>query len=81
MITRITFDEVKYHAKKRGKCKICGKHRTRQQTFSQTLNPFNKNTDGSVKTRYQIMEENKKEAAEWKKEPIICCEISERTDL
>lgn len=50
------FEQVKVKATKKW---IDGDGKKRQRTcsFSQTLNPFNKNGDGSIKTREQIMAE------------------------
>lgn len=39
-----------------------------QKTFRQTINPFNKNADGSRKTREQIYSELSEEAQLWKNE-------------
>lgn len=52
---RITFDEVAVKATKRWKEN--GKSRQETRKFWQTVNPFNKNDDGSIKTREQIMTE------------------------
>lgn len=65
------FEEDAIYAEKSGKCR-CGKRRTRRKKFYQTLNPFNKNADGSVKTREQIHSELKREVEQWKGEPITC---------
>lgn len=46
-----------------------GKRRQKTMHFMQTINPYNKNADGSVKTYYQIKEELKKERAAWLEEP------------
>lgn len=44
-------------AKRSFKCRVCGKPGRRSTTFYQTLNPFNKNADGTVKTRAEIESE------------------------
>lgn len=67
------FQEIKFHAQKSGKCVTCGKRRKRTKVFWQTLNPFNKKANGTIKTRLDIMEENKAEASEWEKVSIDCC--------
>lgn len=67
-MTLITFKPVKLRATKTGKC-LCGKTLKRTYTFEQTINPFNKNKDGTIKNRYDIWSELKIEAEEWKKEP------------
>lgn len=55
-----TFDEVKVARTAKTKD---GKRR--QRTFSQTINPFNKNKNGKVKTRGEIHLELHKEADAW----------------
>lgn len=62
------YQEVKLPVSKSGKCH-CGKRLSRKTTLMQTLSPFNKNKDGSLKDRSQIIEELKIEAEDWKKEP------------
>lgn len=37
----------------------------RTKTFCQTINPFNRNADGSVKTREKIMLELTKQRDDW----------------
>ncbi|WP_216674650.1 hypothetical protein, partial [Enterobacter hormaechei] len=56
-ITTTRFDEVSTFAEKSGKCDVCGKACKRREKFYQTLNPFNKNPDGSVKTHQEIRKE------------------------
>jgi hypothetical protein len=70
-MVRIGFAVVEMTGYKSGKCK-CGKHRRRQKTFSQTINPFNKNAEGMPKSREEIYQELKETIAKWKKEPITC---------
>ena len=59
------FEEVTHRATKRVPCDGCGKTLSRSRTFMQTLNPFNKNADGTVKNREDIREELKQQAGEW----------------
>ena len=73
------FREIDFKAKKSGKCTVCGKRRTRQKKFRQTLNPFNKNEDGTVKSVLDIQVECFHQAELWKKEPINCCTKQEQT--
>jgi len=75
-MTTIKFKEIKLTASKSGKCAFCGKQAKRTQHFWQTVNPFNKNTDGSVKTSDEIKKEISKEAELWKDSPVyhIKCE-------
>lgn len=71
MRTTYRFDEVKMYGYKTGKCG-CGKQRHRQRKFWATINPFNKNDDGTMKTTADIRKDLKKQIDEWKKEPITC---------
>ena len=71
--TTSTFNEVSIRAEKSGKCIICGKKRKRVRKFWQTLNPFNKKADGTVKSPSDIREELAVKVRKWKEEPIDCC--------
>lgn len=62
------FTEYPLTARKSVPCTVCGKKVRRQRTFSQTLNPFNKNEDGSVKTVPDIYRELRVQADAWKTE-------------
>ena len=42
-----------------------GKRHQKTKTFSQTINPFNKNTDGTIKTESEIYEELDKQRTGW----------------
>jgi len=53
-MTIINFDEVKLKKTLSGLCKNCGKKRTRTINECQTINPFNKNTDGTPKNRFEV---------------------------
>ena len=64
------FQELQKNAIKSGVCSVCGKRATRSKTFYQTLNPWNKNEDGTVKDHGDIFHELKMEADEWLKKPI-----------
>lgn len=71
-MTVTRFQEIKHWAWKRLPCKTCAKKLTRQTTFWQTLNPWNKNSDGNPKTVEEIREELSAEADAWLVEPITC---------
>ncbi len=73
MIQSITFQEVNLRAEKSGKCVNCGKRRKRARKFWQTINRFNKTSQGKIKTSFDIMPELQEEARAWKEEPINCC--------
>lgn len=68
IITR--FQKVKFQTHRTGTCSVCGKRWKRSKTFSQTLNPFNRNAQGEVKTYSEIFEELREEARMWN--PIHC---------
>ena len=53
---RINYEEVKLKATRYYKDEN-GKKRQQTKTFSQTINPFNKNHDGTIKTRDDIWKE------------------------
>jgi len=69
---RVTFEEIKWSSEKRFTCS-CGRNLRRRRTFMQTLNPYNKKADGSVKTEADILSELRAEALAWreKKEPCL----------
>lgn len=58
-----SFNEIKLTGKR--KVIVNGKKKIQQKTFSQTVNPFNKNLDGSIKSAKEIIAELKEEIAEW----------------
>jgi len=68
--TRCTFEEVKLTVKAKAPCGKCGKMCSRTKVFSQTLNPFNKNIDGSLKTRAEIQTELGHKAAKYRTQTI-----------
>lgn len=68
----VTFDEVSLREQRRVPCANgCGKKLTRSRTFTQTINPYNKNAAGEPKTRTEIYAELKAEAASWS--PVATC--------
>lgn len=44
---------------------VSGKRRQQTRSFIQTINPFNKNSQGLIKTRYEIVAELVKARSEW----------------
>lgn len=66
-MTVYRFEEVKRTAKKRVPCQGdgCKKRLNRQTTFMQTINPFNKNADGEVKSYSEIWRELGVKCKEW----------------
>lgn len=76
---RINFEEVKMNTSKSVKCAGgCGRRLSRSKTFMQTLNPFNKNKEGQVKSRREIYDELHAELTAWHKQPEYCkhCEAA-----
>ena len=64
----VRFDEIKVKAVRRWIDPITGKKRQETRTFSQTLNPFNKLPDGTVKDRATIYKEICVARDKWLKE-------------
>jgi hypothetical protein len=66
-----TFEEIRWSSGRRNlKCRTCGKRFTRSRTFTQTINPFNRNADGQVKTRSEIYTELRAEAEAWQPDDL-----------
>lgn len=66
---KYTFNEVKI--KGRRSWIENGKRKTQTRTFSQTINPWNRNADGSVKTRQEIDRELRVERDAWASAPVL----------
>lgn len=60
------YDRITARASKSGVCPGCGKAATRSQTFGQTVNPFNRNPDGTVKTAAEVRASVNSEAVAWR---------------
>lgn len=75
-MTTYRFDEIKQQAKKRVPCENCGKKVNRQRTFTMTENPFNRNPDGTVRTRMEIREALLEKARQWqaKQDGELCAD-------
>jgi len=55
MITMTTtFPTVNTTRQRTGKCTYCGKRTVRRQSFTHTINPFNRNEDGSIRTPEEV---------------------------
>ena len=48
------YDEVSATGYRKGICPICGKRGQRQKTITNTVNPFNRNMDGTVRTPAEV---------------------------
>lgn len=60
-----SFTEVAISAQKKGVCPVCGRVVIRRERFWQTENPFNRNDDGTVRTREEIYAAVKADADAW----------------
>ena len=64
----IKFQVMKYPVRKTVKCR-CGKTTVRRKTFECTVNPFNTNPDGSVKSPAEVREQAREKAMKWEVRP------------
>jgi hypothetical protein len=67
-----TYEPVRVQAVKRLPCPVCGKPLRRQRTFQETINPFNKNPDGTQKTGQEVLRSVRTKANDWQKIPETC---------
>jgi hypothetical protein len=65
-----TYDVVGVSTRRTFRCRVCGIRGSLQRTFRQTINPFNKNGRGQIKTRREIRDELRFQAAAWKPDPV-----------
>ena len=65
MSTHWKFQEVSTYRRLAGKCPVCGKRVTRSRKFTHTVNPFNKNDQGKVRTLLEVRECVNAEAEQW----------------
>lgn len=70
MRTVTTFDRVTLSSSKEGTCPTCGKKAKRSKTVGQTVNPFNKLPDGSIKSPQDIKRELRTMLKAWREEPV-----------
>jgi len=64
-MTHITFELVSIRATKVWKDAVTGKRRQETRKFEQTINPFNRLPDGSMKMRDTILIELRAEKEAW----------------
>lgn len=62
---RYSFDQVQKTRIKDGVCPICKRATTRQKRFEQTINPYNLNEAGQVKSRDEVEADVEAEADAW----------------
>jgi uncharacterized C2H2 Zn-finger protein len=77
MTRTIRFQEVTQQGTKNLPCPDCGKRVRRQKTFSQTINPFNKNANGAPKSHQEIRTELLEQVRTWAAEPVLCSACTE----
>lgn len=70
-MTTYYFDRITARGFKRGRCAVCGKSAERSREFGQTVNPFNKNPDGTVKTAAEIRRDVNAEAKAWQDDGAV----------
>jgi|GEM_PF-3300492 len=63
---RIYFNEIACKATVRWRDPVTGKARQMTKKFMQTYNPFNKRSDGQIKSRDEIRAEVDRDARLWK---------------
>ena len=54
--TRYVFEQVKRSQTVRGKCSVCGGKTQQTVAVNNTVSPFNKNPDGSVRCYSEVLE-------------------------
>jgi hypothetical protein len=60
-----TYQRITARRERVGVCPVCGKRVRRAQTFGNTINPFNKNPDGTVRTAREVRANVERIADEW----------------
>jgi len=69
----IDFQAVKVVGTRNMQCEGgCGRKTTRQRTFECTINPFNRNADGSVKSASEVRAQAQAKADAWRPHPYTC---------
>lgn len=64
-MTTFYYDRVTARRTQTGRCPVCAGLTVRVRTFGQTVNPSNKNEDGSVKTGHEVWLAVNEEADAW----------------
>jgi len=64
-----TYEQVTARADRKGRCPGCGRVVRRSRTVMNTVSPFNKNPDGTVRTPAEVQAKVAAEAAAWDPEP------------
>jgi len=70
---RINFEVVKVVGTRTLVCEGgCGRRAARRKTFECTINPFNRNKDGTIKSREEVRAQAQAEANKWRPAPYTC---------
>lgn len=70
---RVDFKAVRVVATRNMQCERgCGRKTTRQRTFECTINPFNTNADGTVKSEREVRAQAQEKADAWRPDPYTC---------
>lgn len=64
-MTTYKYEQIGHKERRAGLCPKCGRRVVRVRSFIHTLNPFNRNLDGTIKNRTQVLDGAKAEAAAW----------------
>lgn len=70
-MTIYRFDKITAKRTASGGCPGCGKRVRRSKTFEMTVNPFNRNSDGSVRTPSEVRAAVEARADDW--QPDFTC--------
>ena len=65
MIVHTEFQRVTRRVTKRGTCPVCGKYVQRTTKIENTVNPFNRNSAGQVKTYDEVNDDVREKARAW----------------
>lgn len=76
---KISFAVIKVRAHKKGKCGLCGKPIVKTKTFENTVNPWNQNDDGSIRTEDEIIVHLRKHALAWQQSEEFCKQCQQAT--
>ena len=64
-MTVYRFPTIKMQRSTSGACPICGKRVRRSRTFEATVNPFNQNADGTIKTPDEVRAQVREKSDAW----------------
>lgn len=64
-MTTVRFPQVRVATVRAGVCPVCGAGTIRRRTFAQNISPYNRNADGTVRTRDEVHAAVRADAAAW----------------